>query len=85
MNLTEGRAWVAAQEKRARDEFQFRPLDRLVGMERGDILAEYDELRHYCINLSDAGEALLTLLDSNDIFERYPGVSEASDALEKLL
>jgi hypothetical protein len=48
---------------------------------------EYDveELRETRDKTTKAVQALLALLDSSDIFERYPGVSEASDALEKLL
>jgi hypothetical protein len=48
---------------------------------------EYDveTLREMHAKMTEAVQALLALLDSSDIFERYPGVSEASDALEKLL
>jgi hypothetical protein len=48
---------------------------------------EYDveELRETRDKTTKAVQALLALLDSSDIFERYPGVSEASDELEKLL
>lgn len=48
---------------------------------------EYDveTLRETRTKVTDAVQALLALLDSSDIFERYPGVSEASDALEKVL
>lgn len=48
---------------------------------------EYDveELREARDKTTQAIQDLLALLDSSDIFERYPGVAEASDALEKLL